>query len=71
MSITVTALLIQIWSGVRHAARGSLLTPTGELSPVVVNAAVAGALLMLAVIFVSEAIKAVRASRGERAPATA
>ncbi len=71
MSITVTALLIQIWAGVRHAARGSLLTPTGELSPVVVNAAVAGALLMLAVIFVSEAIKAARASRGEGAPAPA
>lgn len=66
MTITVLALLIQIWTGIRQAASGTLRTPSGELSPAVVNAAVASALLLLAAVFVIEAIQAVRSAKPAR-----
>lgn len=69
MAITVLALFIQIWTGVRNASAGEFRGPGGELSPTIVNAGVAFALLLLAAVFVAEAIKAVRAHKAAMARA--
>ncbi|MBL8764819.1 MAG: carbon starvation protein A [Phycisphaerae bacterium] len=71
MSITVLALLIQIWTGLRDAARGAWRTPTGDFNPTILNAGVALALLLLAVVFVREALVVVAALRAERRDAQA
>jgi len=66
MSITVLALLVQIGAGARDVARASSGRPTASLNPAVPNGVVALALLLLAALFVREALKAVRAHRRER-----
>lgn len=69
LSITLVALLIQIWAGARDAARMAWQTAAGDLNPVIVNAGVACALLALAVVFIVEAVKAVRVREGVLPPA--
>jgi carbon starvation protein len=66
MTITVVALVLQIWAGVRDTVKGSLWTEKGEFNPASINAAVATALLALAGVFVWEAVKVVRRVREER-----
>ncbi len=65
MTITVTALVLQIVTGARAAAQKGLV-----FDPAIINAGVAIALLALAAIFVIESIRAVRAIwRAQPAPA--
>ncbi|MBL0927516.1 MAG: carbon starvation protein A [Phycisphaerales bacterium] len=60
MTITVWALAVQIFVGVRDACFGRLLTAGGGLNPTVMNAAVGVALLGLAALFVFEAARSGR-----------
>lgn len=60
MSITVWALAIQIFVGVRDLVRGAYRTDQGGMNPTILNAVVALALLALAVIFVVEALRSRR-----------
>ncbi len=65
MTITVTALILQIIQGARTAAQKGL-----AFDPAIINAGVAVALLALAAIFVIESIRAVRTTpRAQPAPA--
>lgn len=69
MSVTVTALGIQIFAGARDALGGRMFAPAGGaagvggaggFNPTVLNAAVATLLLALAALFVVEAIRRLR-----------
>jgi carbon starvation protein len=62
--VTLSALGIQIWAGVRDLSRGGLNAPGGGLNPSVVNAAVACTLLLLALVFAAEAFRALRSAKG-------
>lgn len=66
-TITVWALAIQCFMGVRDAANGAWRTAGGDLNPTVPNAGVALALLGLAAVFVVEAVRTIR--RPDRARA--
>jgi carbon starvation protein len=60
MGVTLVALVIQVYLGVRDASGGLWRIPPGDLNPAVLNAAVSIVLLALAVFFVAQAIGAVR-----------
>lgn len=65
MGVTVTALSIQIFVGVRDMLGARWTLPTsGALNPTVLNALVAIALLSLAIFFVVQAARAVRGRSG-------
>jgi carbon starvation protein len=68
MAITVMALGLQIFVGVRDMAQGDWRTPEGRLNPTVINAPVAIALALLAAVFIHEAVKAAR--KGPITPGT-
>jgi carbon starvation protein len=68
MAITVMALGLQIFVGIRDMAQGDWRTPEGKLNPTVVNAPVAIALMLLAIVFIHESVKAAR--RGRIVPAS-
>ncbi len=59
-AITVVALAMQVWLGVRDALQHKWRDAAG-FNPTIPNAAVAIALLALAAVFVREAVKALRA----------
>jgi carbon starvation protein len=59
MTITVAAILLQIGAGVRAILRPASGAGRG-LDPAILNGTVAAALLALAVVFIAEAIRAVR-----------
>jgi carbon starvation protein len=63
MTITVWALVIQVYVGARDASAGSWRTAAKDLNPTVMNAGVAVMLLGLAGVFVYEAVAAVRRGR--------
>ncbi|MBL9031039.1 MAG: carbon starvation protein A [Phycisphaerae bacterium] len=63
LTITLWALALQIGVGVRDAADGAWRTPKGEFNPAILNGVVAVALLALAVVFMVEAVRAVRTPR--------
>lgn len=64
MTITVWALSLQIVVGVRDFVNGATrVGDTKALNPTVLNAGVAIALLALAIVFIVEALRAVRAKR--------
>ena len=63
LAITMWALAIQIFVGGRDALASRWRTPTGELNPTILNAAVAIALAALAIIFVRESRRATGAGR--------
>ena len=67
MAITVMALGLQIFVGVRDMAQGDWRTAEGKLNPTVVNAPVAIALMLLAIVFIHESVMAAR--RGRIVPA--
>jgi len=60
MAITLWAITLQIAVGVRDLSRGVFRTATGEFNPILLNAAVAAALLALAIVFIVEGLRAVR-----------
>lgn len=68
MTITLWALSIQIFVGIRDVARGLWRTPAGDFNPAIINAGVAMMLLGLVIIVVVEAIRALRS--GSRATLT-
>ncbi|MFN0132972.1 MAG: carbon starvation protein A [Phycisphaerales bacterium] len=63
LTITLWALAIQIAVGIRDASNSAWRSPKGDLNPTILNAAVAIALLALAIVFVIESLRAVRAHR--------
>jgi carbon starvation protein len=63
-AITLWALGIQVLVGVRDAVRGVWTIPSGQFNPTVLNGAVATVLLVLAVLFVVEGVRAVRRPAG-------
>lgn len=63
MSVTLTALSIQIFVGCRDMASGVWRSGSGGMNPTVLNAPVALALMALAVVFVFEALRAVKQPR--------
>lgn len=65
MTITVAALLLQVFQAGRAAAAGQTWTDQG-MNPVVMNGAVGVALLGFAAVFMLEAVRSVRAFRRER-----
>lgn len=66
MTITTIALFIQVWAGVRDAARGIWQVDGGRFNPVLINACVCVLLLGLAVVFVVEACRVVSRHRAAR-----
>jgi carbon starvation protein len=58
MTITLTALVIQVWLGVRDAIVGAWRTPSGDLNSTIPNAGVGVLLLGLAGVFIVEAVRA-------------
>ncbi|MBL8747193.1 MAG: carbon starvation protein A [Phycisphaerae bacterium] len=60
MTITLWALAIQIFVGVRDITLGAYRTDAGGMNPTILNAGVATALLILAAVFVAEALRALR-----------
>ncbi|MBX3382901.1 MAG: carbon starvation protein A [Phycisphaeraceae bacterium] len=60
MAVTVSALLLQVWAGVRDASHGAWRLSSGAVNPAVVNGGVSIALLGLAAVFVREAALAWR-----------
>lgn len=64
MTITVWALGVQTFVGVRDLIRGAFRTDTGAMNSTIPNAAVAVVLLALAAVFAREAIRAIRRSTG-------
>ena len=62
--ITVTALGIQAWVGLRDGMHGAWRLESGGFNPTIPNAVVAVILLALAGVFVREAIRAVRRPGG-------
>lgn len=63
MTITLSALAIQIFVGARDAAGGRWRADSGALNPTVLNAAVGLALLALAITFIVEGIAAAKRAR--------
>lgn len=66
MAVTLTALALQIYTGLRAAATGAMWTDEGALNPMVLNAAVGAVLMVVAAVFVAEAWRSVRSFRLER-----
>lgn len=70
MTVTLSALAIQIFVGARDASGGRWRTDSGAFNPTILNAAVGVALLALAITFIIEGIAAARRVRALRtAPA--
>lgn len=63
LAITLLALGIQISAGVLAVSRRQFRTTSGDFHPAIINAIVGVALLALAIVFVSEAIRAVQRHR--------
>lgn len=63
MTITVWALAIQVFVGVRDLSLGAFRTETGAMNPTVLNGVVATALLLLAAAFVWEGARAIQGRR--------
>ncbi len=70
MAVTLTALALQIWLGVRDASAGAWRVTKGgatSLNPTILNAPVALALLALAGVFIVEALRTVTRRGGRPA----
>ncbi len=63
MSITLFALTIQAWVGVRDGVRGLWRLESGALNPTIPNGAVAVVLIALAAVFIAEAVRAMKNGR--------
>lgn len=66
MTITLSALGVQIFVGAREAAAGRWQASSGAFNPAILNAAVGLALLALAVTFIVEGIGAARGVRRDK-----